>query len=233
MKALLLLLLMANHLLSAAYKAYTFADGTKLTLSDKSVLTRLADWTRIEKDPYAISVAAISMKQMAADLSTHRNTVRDAMGRHLAHGVVRVAIEETPTRSRRYELDLSKVRTRSGVTCDVIAAELRERGRQPLPPYGQAALPLGGQPLHPRGAATAPLEGQPLHPRGAATAPVPDLPASPAFPERSTGAVRAGVDWFEECKLIHGGECGQDRYKHGLRKQTERVAGQQRTGTDR
>jgi hypothetical protein len=164
---------MANHLLSAAYKGYAFMDGTRLTSSDKSVLTRLADWTRLEKDPYAISVAAISMEQIAEDLSMTEPTVRAALVRLVASGCVRVAIPETPTRARRYELDLSKVTNRLGITLDLIANDLLERGRKPFTPWGQAALPLGGKPLSPR---------------GKATFPVPDLPALPALPEKS-GAV--------------------------------------------
>lgn len=31
-------------------------------------------------------------------------------------------------------------------------------------------------------------------------------------------------DWFEECKQIHGGECGLDRYRHMTRMQAEEAA---------
>ncbi len=41
-----------------------------------------------------------------------------------------------------------------------------------------------------------------------------------------TSVPRASVtDWFEECKQIHGGACGLDRFRHYSRKQLEEHAG--------
>jgi hypothetical protein len=31
------------------------------------------------------------------------------------------------------------------------------------------------------------------------------------------------IDWFEQCKQVHGGECGLDRYRHMTRMQMEQV----------
>lgn len=39
--------------------------------------------------------------------------------------------------------------------------------------------------------------------------------------QKPTTTVPADADWFEECKLIHGGTCGGDRMRHHLRKQTD------------
>lgn len=31
-------------------------------------------------------------------------------------------------------------------------------------------------------------------------------------------------DWFEECKAVHGGECGLDKYKHAVKMRSSAVA---------
>jgi hypothetical protein len=49
-----------------------------------------------------------------------------------------------------------------------------------------------------------------------------DEPIAAARTSRDTG-----VDWFEECKQIHHGECGLDRMRHHTRKQLEAARRQQ------
>jgi hypothetical protein len=49
-----------------------------------------------------------------------------------------------------------------------------------------------------------------------------DEPIAAARTSRDTG-----VDWFEECKQIHHGECGLDRMRHHTRKQIEAARRQQ------
>lgn len=192
---------MAFEVLTAVWKARSIGDA-RLSVTEKCVLARLADYWRADS-----KVAAISMEQLAADCGLSAPGLRGVMRRLLVHvgcprhldvqsdpggegccltcrsefqdtGCVRIITDETASRARRY---------------DILTDRLRGKAAYPLQPSagaseGSLLAAVEGNPVTPGGQPAFPLEGNLVTPGGKAAYPVPDLPEIPDVPEKITGA---------------------------------------------